>query len=45
MAYHQQDVIEFLRRAGMSETEAAIDDPELVEWRGGGPDEWPELRQ
>lgn len=33
---------EFLRRAGVAEDADAIplDDPRLVEWRGGGPDEW-----
>lgn len=45
VAFHQQDVIEFLRRAGIDDTEGAIDDPRVIEWRGNGPDEWPELRQ
>ncbi|MFE7778683.1 hypothetical protein ACFU5O_33330 [Streptomyces sp. NPDC057445] len=45
LAYHVQDVIEFLRRAGFSDTETAIDDPDLIEWRGGGRDEWSEPRQ
>jgi hypothetical protein len=32
---------EMLRRAGLTEEDAAIDDPELIDWRGGGPDYWP----
>ncbi|UGY93243.1 hypothetical protein [Streptomyces gobiensis] len=37
LAHSQHDLLEFLRRAGLSEDDAALDDPELVEWRGGGP--------
>ncbi|MEU8473732.1 hypothetical protein [Streptomyces hygroscopicus] len=33
------DLLEFLRRAGAEEV--ALDDRELIEWRGGGPDHWP----
>ncbi|MFE5868829.1 hypothetical protein ACFQ6V_09265 [Streptomyces roseifaciens] len=40
MAYGPRDVIEFLRRAGLEEGLYAIDDPRLIEWRGGGPDDW-----
>ncbi|MER8158137.1 hypothetical protein [Streptomyces sp. NPDC094472] len=32
------DVLEFLRRAGAEDVR--LDDPELIEWRGGGPDVW-----
>jgi len=39
IAYSRADVAEFLRRAGL-EDEQALDDPALVEWRGGGPDVW-----
>jgi hypothetical protein len=42
VAFHLLDVVEFLRRAGLPEADTAIDDPELIEWRGGGPDVWPE---
>lgn len=34
------DVREFLRRAGLDAEDVALDDPALVEWRGGGPDSW-----
>ncbi|KOT88354.1 hypothetical protein ADK70_19090 [Streptomyces rimosus subsp. pseudoverticillatus] len=42
VAYDRRDVQEFLRRAGVAEDADAIllDDPQLVEWRGGGPEEW-----
>ncbi|MGK5631045.1 hypothetical protein [Streptomyces sp. URMC 123] len=39
-ALRPEDVLEFLRRAGLEEGAAALDDPELIEWRGGGPDHW-----
>jgi hypothetical protein len=40
VAYRLQDVAEFLRQAGLSEDEIQLDDPNLIEWRGGGPDSW-----
>ncbi|MFK4544347.1 hypothetical protein RKD29_003943 [Streptomyces tendae] len=39
-AYHLLDVVEFLRRAGLPESDTTLDDPELIEWRGGGPEAW-----
>ncbi|AVZ74295.1 hypothetical protein SLUN_21175 [Streptomyces lunaelactis] len=36
------DLLEFLRRADLPEADTAIDDPELIEWRGGGPETWGE---
>ncbi|WP_189930402.1 hypothetical protein [Streptomyces sulfonofaciens] len=42
LAYGLEDVIEFLRRAGL-ETVDEVDLRQgtgLVEWRGGGPDVW-----
>ncbi|MFI5658650.1 hypothetical protein [Streptomyces sp. NPDC051684] len=33
------DVAEFLRRAGLAD--APLDDPDVVEWRGGGSGIWP----
>ncbi|QHC23767.1 hypothetical protein [Streptomyces sp. GS7] len=39
-AYHLLDLIEFLQRADLPETDTAIDDPELIDWLGGGPDVW-----
>ncbi|MGK5728907.1 hypothetical protein [Streptomyces sp. URMC 124] len=40
MAYRPADVIEFLRRAGWDEHLFAIDDARMIDWRGGGPDDW-----
>lgn len=40
LAHHQRDVAEFLRRAGLTPDEIDLHDPNLVEWRGGGPDVW-----
>ncbi|HEX5567626.1 MAG TPA: hypothetical protein VFY14_11995 [Streptomyces sp.] len=43
-AYHLLDVLEFLRRAGLPEARVhghrGIDDPDLVEWRGGDSRMW-----
>ncbi|MEU5052103.1 hypothetical protein [Streptomyces sp. NPDC021096] len=40
MAYSDADVVEFLRRAGLPDAEALLDDPDAVEWAGGRPHEW-----
>ncbi|OEV12941.1 hypothetical protein K378_04678 [Streptomyces sp. Amel2xB2] len=40
VAFRAEDVSEFLRHAGLSEDEIQLDDPNLIEWRGGGPDVW-----
>ncbi|NLU75345.1 hypothetical protein HCC61_22190 [Streptomyces sp. HNM0575] len=40
IAFRPEDVGEFLRTAGLSEDEIQLDDPNLIEWRGGGPDIW-----
>lgn len=39
-AYSLFDVLDFLRRAGLPAEDRAVDDPELIEWRGGGPYDW-----
>lgn len=39
-AYSLFDVLDFLHRAGLPAEDRAIDDPELIEWRGGGPYAW-----
>ncbi|MGW1053712.1 hypothetical protein [Streptomyces sp. NPDC001680] len=39
-AYHLLDVVEFLRRAGLPEADTTVDDPGLIEWLGGGPQDW-----
>ncbi|SFT31798.1 hypothetical protein [Streptomyces sp. ok210] len=35
LAHDDRDLIEFLRRAGLPDAETLIDDPQMVEWRGG----------
>jgi hypothetical protein len=40
VAYTLFDVLELLRKAGLPEADTAIDDPELIDWRGGGPAYW-----
>lgn len=35
LARSDQDVLEFLRRAGLPDAEELLDDPHWVEWRGG----------
>ncbi|MGW3209769.1 hypothetical protein [Streptomyces sp. NPDC001135] len=40
-AYSLFDVLDFLHRTGLPTADMAIDDPELIEWRGGGPYDWP----
>jgi hypothetical protein len=37
-AYAAADVVEFMHRAGLNT--ALVDEPDTVEWRGGGPDDW-----
>ncbi|MFE9097254.1 hypothetical protein [Streptomyces sp. NPDC007264] len=34
------DLFELLHQAGLPSEDRAIDDPELIEWRGGGPYDW-----
>lgn len=35
------DLLEFLRRAGLEDLDALdLRRPELVQWRGAGPDRW-----
>ncbi|WP_411144467.1 hypothetical protein [Streptomyces sp. x-80] len=43
LAHGRGDVAEFLRRAGVAEPaeDIVLDDPRLVEWRGGNLDDWP----
>ncbi|MFE5681705.1 hypothetical protein [Streptomyces sp. NPDC056512] len=35
LAYSDADVLEFLRRAGLPDAEALLDEPSFVQWRGG----------
>ncbi|WP_129841328.1 hypothetical protein [Streptomyces sp. RFCAC02] len=40
LARSPAELIEFLRRAGLDPDDVRLDDPALIEWRGGGPDVW-----
>ncbi|AXK34069.1 hypothetical protein DVA86_16780 [Streptomyces armeniacus] len=40
LAYGVTDVYEFLRRAGLPEDALHLDDPEVIEWRGGDETVW-----
>ncbi|WP_326737052.1 hypothetical protein [Streptomyces sp. NBC_01022] len=40
LAHGDQDLVEFLRRAGLPDAEMLIDDPQKVEWRGGRAHQW-----
>ena len=40
LAGNPADVLEFLRRAGLDPDRVSLDDTNLIEWRGGGPDVW-----
>ncbi|MFC7303629.1 hypothetical protein ACFQVC_05275 [Streptomyces monticola] len=35
LAHHDDDLLEFLRRAGIPDAEQLLDDPAWVQWRGG----------
>lgn len=40
VARSADDVAEFLRRAGLTDTEIDLRDPNLIEWRGGDFEVW-----
>ncbi|MEU3959695.1 hypothetical protein AB0F42_07710 [Streptomyces buecherae] len=40
VAVEPDEVVRMMRRAGVPEDRIALDDPEVVEWHGGGPDVW-----
>ncbi|WP_406466562.1 hypothetical protein OH738_00990 [Streptomyces hirsutus] len=40
IAYSLFDVLEFLHCTGLPAQDRAVDDPELIEWRVGGPYGW-----
>lgn len=35
-----RELLEFLRRAGLEPDAVRLHDPDLIEWRGGGPEIW-----
>ncbi|MEC4018623.1 hypothetical protein [Streptomyces sp. H27-D2] len=39
-AFGTADLVEFLRIAGLDLDGVTLEDPELIEWRGGGPAYW-----
>ncbi|MDX2709322.1 hypothetical protein PV350_41750 [Streptomyces sp. PA03-6a] len=39
VAYNLRDFLEFVRRAGLDPDMVNVVDEDLIEWRGGGPDE------
>lgn len=39
-AFDPEDVLEFLRRAGLDPDDVALTGTGLIEWRGGGPATW-----
>ena len=39
-AYSLFDVLDFMHGAGLPAVDRSVDDPELIEWRGGGPYAW-----
>ncbi|MEU6811171.1 hypothetical protein ABZ920_19710 [Streptomyces sp. NPDC046831] len=43
VASHLDDVVEILRLAGHDPVE--VEEGGLVEWQGGGPDDWPGLSE
>ncbi|MCD7441099.1 hypothetical protein [Streptomyces lincolnensis] len=40
IAYNFFDVLELVHQAGLPAEDTAVDDPHLIEWRGGGPYDW-----
>ncbi|MFF8387250.1 hypothetical protein [Streptomyces kanasensis] len=40
LAHNDADLLEFLRRAGLDEPDVDLDDPRMVEWRGGRAHQW-----
>ncbi|MCH0562434.1 MULTISPECIES: hypothetical protein [unclassified Streptomyces] len=39
-AYSFFDVLDLVHGAGLPGEDRAVDDPDLIEWRGGGPYDW-----
>ncbi len=40
VAYSLFEVLDLLHSVGLPATDTAIDDPQLIDWRGGGPYDW-----
>ena len=43
VASHLDDVVEILRLADLDQIE--VEESDLIEWQGGGPDDWPGLSE
>ncbi|OIJ65211.1 hypothetical protein [Streptomyces mangrovisoli] len=43
VASHLDDVVRILRMADLDRIE--VEESDLIEWQGGGPDDWPGLRE
>jgi len=43
VASHLDDVVELLRLADLDQVE--VEESDIVEWQGGGPDDWPGLSE
>ncbi|MBG0851495.1 hypothetical protein I2W78_06445 [Streptomyces spinoverrucosus] len=43
VATHLDDVVEILRLADLDTIE--VEESDLIEWQGGGPDDWPGLSE
>ncbi|MEU0004344.1 hypothetical protein ABZ079_08570 [Streptomyces sp. NPDC006314] len=43
IASHLDDVVEILRLADLDRIE--VEESDLIEWHGGGPDDWPGLSE
>ncbi|MFE9440106.1 hypothetical protein ACFYO2_14010 [Streptomyces sp. NPDC006602] len=43
VASHLDDVVELLRLADLDEVE--VEESDIIEWQGGGPDDWPGLSE
>ncbi|MFC7219766.1 hypothetical protein ACFQLX_16580 [Streptomyces polyrhachis] len=40
LAHDDGELVGLLRAAGFGDADIALDDPHLVEWRGGAPHQW-----
>ncbi|WP_369232317.1 hypothetical protein AB5J56_10530 [Streptomyces sp. R21] len=48
IAYHLDDVVEILRRSDLDESdldEIEVEESDIIDWQGGGPDDWPGLSE
>jgi hypothetical protein len=45
IAYHLDDVVEILRQADIDLDAIEVEESDIIEWQGGGPDDWPGLSE